>query len=150
MSVLARWRRLPAPERADLWPAAWRLITVWVMLGVLGFSRSQRRLAADPSAAGESSNPAIWQRRARAIRRVGARLPRARCLARALCLWWWMRSAGLDAHLKMGIRRDERGQVAGHAWVEYRGAPIDETPAAVACFKPLRWGDERLPDFPGR
>jgi len=144
MSPLARFRRLPALERSDLWPAAWRLVWVWLLLGIFGLARSRRWLSARKvSATADQAAVALWSRRATAIRRIGARLPGARCLARALCLCWWMRREGLAAELRMGIRRDEQGRVSGHAWVEYAGTPVDETAEVVARFQPLRWRDNQ-------
>jgi len=141
-----RFRQLPGDERADLLPATWRLLAVWLLLGTVGLKRSRRwlnRRACQPTASDHEL--ACWRRRALALRRIGARLPGARCLARALCLWWWMRSAGLDAEIVMGVRRDENGTLAGHAWVSFARRPVDETAAGVAAFEPLRWSD-----WPGR
>ncbi|QKK02952.1 MAG: lasso peptide biosynthesis B2 protein [Pseudomonadota bacterium] len=139
------WRRLgqlPGDERADLLPAAWRLVVVWLLLGTVGPTRSRRWLGRSASKPAVSDDElACWRRRALGLKRIGARLPGARCLARSLCLWWWMRSAGLDAMLEMGVRRDESGAVTGHAWVSIGGRPVDETAATVARFQPLRWSD---------
>ena len=144
MSPLSRCRYLPASERSDLLPAACRLVWVWVLLGIFGLNRSRWQLSArNVSATADQAVVALWSRRATAIRRVGARLPGAQCLARALCLCWWMRSRGVTAELRMGIRRDEQGRVSGHAWVEYAGTPVDETAEVVAQFQPLRWRDNQ-------
>jgi len=78
----------------------------------------------------------IWRRRALALKRVAPRLPRTHCLARALALRGWMRSAGLNAEMKIGIRTGPDG-LESHAWVELDQIPIDETPENVATYKPL-------------
>jgi hypothetical protein len=81
-----------------------------------------------------NADPAIWKRRALALKRVAPRIPRTHCLARALALRWWMRSAGLDARMKIGIRKGPDG-LESHAWVELDGMPIDETQENVASYK---------------
>ena len=81
-------------------------------------------------------NTAIWKRRALALKRVAPRIPRTHCLARALALRWWMRSAGLDAQMIIGIRKGANG-LESHAWVEFDDTPIDETPENVATYKTI-------------
>ncbi len=61
--------------------------------------------------------PDLWQCRARALQRIGARMPATRCLARNLTLWWWMRASGLAPQLHIGVRGTQRN-VHGHAWIE--------------------------------
>jgi len=78
----------------------------------------------------------IWQRRALALKRLAPRLPGTHCLARALALRWWMRSQGLDAQMKIGIRTGPHG-LESHAWVEHNNTPIDETRQNTATYKPL-------------
>jgi hypothetical protein len=141
LGLIRRWRQLPPDEQQDLWPAGWRLLLVWLLLGSIGLRRTGRLLGGNgrrPAAA--SVDVAAWRRRALALRRVGGRLPGARCLARALCLHWWMQREGIAAVMKMGVERDHGGaSLAGHAWVEWNGEPIDDSREAVARFQPLRW-----------
>jgi len=87
----------------------------------------------------ESANVNIWRRRALALKRIAPRIPRTHCLARALALRWWMRSAGLDAQMKIGIRKGANG-LESHAWVELDDTPIDETPENVATYKAIPHG----------
>ena len=144
MSVFTKLRRLPAGERTDLVRAFWRLLVVRLLLATVGIKRTQQWLPLDPAVKDDRvADLAAWRRRALAIKRVGARIPGVRCLARSLCLCWWMRREGLAAELRMGIRRDEQGRVSGHAWIEYAGTPVDETAEVVARFQPLRWRDNQ-------
>ncbi|MFO7763075.1 MAG: lasso peptide biosynthesis B2 protein [Wenzhouxiangellaceae bacterium] len=141
--MLKRFRNLSRAERLDLWSAGWRLSCVWCLLPVLGLerarswlSRFQRRPARRCDGRADLE---VWARRATALKRVGGRMPGVRCLARSLCLWWWMRGAGLDPALEIGVRRGEDDAVQSHSWVECDGVPVDETPEVVARFRPLRW-----------
>jgi len=140
MARIKRLRALEPHERNDLWPAAWRLLVVRLLLVFFNIGRIQRRLGGAHPVSRTLEDPAIWQRRATALRRVGVVIPGSRCLARALALRWWMRSAGLDARLKLGVRRDQ-GQTHSHAWVECAGKPIDDQPETVAQFRVVEWAD---------
>ena len=46
------------------------------------------------------------------------------CLYRAMARFVGLRSAGIPARFRMGIRRDDAD--AGHAWVEVGGVPVGE------------------------
>ena len=141
MSRIGKLQRLSTRERRDLWPAAWRLLVARLMLSLLGIKRTQQWLGGGQvTADGSGSDLAPWRRRALAMRRVAAVVPGAHCLARALALRWWMRSAGLEARLKLGVRRDQ-DQTHSHAWVECAGKPIDDQPETVAQFRVVEWAD---------
>jgi hypothetical protein len=47
------------------------------------------------------------------------------CLPRAMILWWLLRRQGIASDLRFGVRK-EVGEVLAHAWVEYRGDPLDD------------------------
>lgn len=135
----------------DLVRAFWRLLVVRFLLATVGIKRTQQWLPLDPAVEDDRvADLAAWRRRALAIKRVGARLPGVRCLARALCLCWWMRSRGVTAELRMGVRRDEHGRVLGHAWVEYDATPVDETAEVVARFQPIQWREAGTVDLVDR
>lgn len=112
-------------------------------LRIGGLRRSQRLLGrrAGKSAAADPGLDA-WRRRSQAIRRIGARLPGAHCLARALCLWCWMRRAGLAPDLRIGIRPSPQGRILSHAWVELDGEPVDETPGGIADCRIVDWPEQ--------
>lgn len=53
----------------------------------------------------------------------------ANCLQRSVVLWWYLRARGLDADLRIGVRRDpERGGLDFHAWVEHDGLVVNDRP----------------------
>ncbi len=139
MRALDRWQTLDAFDRRALPSAAWRLFVVRISLAVLGVQRTQRKLGRFAPAGVltlEMADP--WHRRALALRRVGGRIPGARCLARAMVLWWWMRSEGLDPRLCMGVRSGVDA-IEGHAWIECDGHTIDETEDVAASYQHLDW-----------
>lgn len=130
--MIKRFFQLPKTERRDLYSAAWRLLVVRLAL-LFGIRRSLAWL--DGFSPNRSAGPdlSVWRRRAMALKRVGSRLPGVACLARAIALRWWMRSAGLDARMLIGARPGEK-QVASHAWVELDGSPIDDQPEHIGRF----------------
>lgn len=55
------------------------------------------------------------------------------CLRRSLTLWWLLRRQGLDSVIRFGARRDG-GRFHAHAWVEFRGAALDDGSGAGQDF----------------
>jgi hypothetical protein len=49
----------------------------------------------------------------------------ATCLAKSLTLWWLLERQGIDAHLRIGIRKDGE-KFEAHAWVERDGDALNE------------------------
>lgn len=49
-----------------------------------------------------------------------------KCMVRALTRYVLMRELGLDAAYVMGVRTEDDGDLVGHAWIEYGGAPVWE------------------------
>lgn len=47
------------------------------------------------------------------------------CLAKSLTLWWLLGRQGIDARLRIGIRK-ERDNFEAHAWVEREGTAVNE------------------------
>lgn len=115
------------------------MLVVRVALAVLGVGATQRLLARGSSAGRSmliSAEP--WHRRALAVRRVARRVPGARCLARSMVLWWWMRADGFNPRLCMGVRPGIES-IEGHAWIECDGHTIDETTESAATYHGLDW-----------
>lgn len=49
------------------------------------------------------------------------------CLARSLVLWWLLQRRGIDSEIRIGVRRSRQGAgMEFHAWVEHRGAVIND------------------------
>jgi hypothetical protein len=55
------------------------------------------------------------------------------CLSRSILLLWLLRRRGIDAQLRIGTRFVGRSFDA-HAWVEWQGEPVNDSPAAAAQF----------------
>src|SRR5205085_3709692 len=63
---------------------------------------------------------------ARMVRVASERgIARGTCLTRALTLWWMLRRRGIDAELRIGVRKGEASMDA-HAWIEVRGTVVGD------------------------
>lgn len=55
------------------------------------------------------------------------------CLSRSLTLWWLLRRQGIESDLRIGVR-SVAGCFGAHAWVEYQGSPVNESPAVYQHY----------------
>jgi hypothetical protein len=101
-------------------------------LRVVSFQRWQATLARLGGAAASppDRDEGAMIREARAVARMveaAARhgLYRATCLPRSLILWSLLRRRGIAGDLCIGVRKD-RGRLEAHAWVELRGAVLND------------------------
>ena len=119
---------------ADLLAAWSRVLRARLALPRLRGDALAARMA--PSAAHSRRAAAGAPARCDAIARAARWVPGATCLVRAAALVDWLRADGLDARLRIGVRRDG-GLPRAHAWVELDGAPLGEDAAALAGYAPL-------------
>jgi len=130
---MGRLDRLPRLSSADWSILARALIlmpTTAIGLRVVGFNRMRSLLGRGLPDAGSSLSGDAGQRLAAATARlvgIVARrgLWRLTCLPRALTLWRLLRSQGINAELRIGVRK-EAGRLDAHAWVEYGGLPLND------------------------
>jgi hypothetical protein len=136
------WQLRPA-ERSSLAQALVLLPLTALALWLVGFRRWHAALArlapagAAPAARDEGAEIARARAVARMVEAAARRGPcRATCLPRSLVLWWLLRRRGIDADLRIGVRKDA-GRLEAHAWVELRGAVLndgDDVRARYAAF----------------
>lgn len=115
------------------WIGAWVALSTpfWVCSRPLG-----RLLALPDRPRAPSPDVAFSVRVSLVTLRRLARLPaspwRNTCLYRSVATCRCLRAHGLEARLRLGVRRDGTGSgIAAHAWVETAGAIVEEsTPAA--------------------
>jgi hypothetical protein len=55
------------------------------------------------------------------------------CLSRSFALWTMLGRRGIETDLLIGYRKRE-GRFEGHAWIEYKGAPVNEQPDVIATY----------------
>jgi hypothetical protein len=136
--------RLSAAQRSALAQALVLLPLTALALRVVGFRRWQAMLArlapvsVSPAAGGGEAAVRTQARAVAQMVEAAARrgLYHATCLPRSLTLWWLLRRQGIDGELRLGVRK--AGDVLeAHAWVEYRGAVLNDRADVRRVFSPF-------------
>lgn len=126
--------------RADVTPSLLRatalIAVVKASLAVAGFERTlgwiRRRVEREPARDGDPARVAAAEY---AVAMAAALYPgRALCLERSLALYWQLRGRGVAVRFRMGV---QMYPFAAHAWVEHRGAPINDVAEHVQLFRPI-------------
>ncbi len=136
MGTLRKALRLRPGDWRLIAEAYWRLL--WAGYRML---RSKEDLV-DAGAVGQPSRHRLapdvdyaWiKKRARFVN-AAARFPHewALCLQRSMALQNWLAAGGVYADLRIGALLDG-DEVKAHAWLEYDGRLINDTPKAVSPF----------------
>lgn len=134
---LKAWRALEREDRGSFVRAWTYLLLADLSLRVLPVTRVEalmRRLGGRSRSAAEPC---------RLARLVGAaarhHLWSMTCLPRSLALQALLRRHGIEADLRIGVRR-EGGELQAHAWVERAGSPVGEPADVELRFQPLAPG----------
>lgn len=110
------------PDQYLLLKAVLLVMGIRLGLWLLPFQQLRRILAkatrplARLQALGQSPGQIVW-----AVKVASRYLPAATCLTQALATQLLLVRRGYPAHLRIGVAKDENGQLAAHAWVESQG-----------------------------
>ncbi len=141
LQIIRRLRFFSSLDRAGkilLCEAFGLSLFIAVSFKIAGVATTQSRLRAWSERASRSGQP----RAANSVVRQALRAQRmvrratglgAGCLARSFTLWALLRRRGIEAELRVGYRKRD-GTIEGHAWLEYEGAPINETAGVVETY----------------
>ena len=114
-----------------------RVAVVRGALKVLGYDRTRRwidRRLAGVAVVGDGSPPVVAAVEY-AVAMGAAFFPgRAQCLERSLVLYDYLLCRGISVRMRLGV---QRYPFMAHAWVEYRGVPINDVPEHVRIFTAL-------------
>lgn len=123
MTALSRMARMSGDERRLLARALVLLATIRAALWVLPARVVHARIESRPAVRGGTFTPdqAAW-----AIQAVARRIPRTRCLARALALHALLRHGGHASTLQVGVKRSGPEAIEAHAWVSCGGRVVGE------------------------
>ena len=131
MTVIDRLRSLTGREGVLLAAALVLLPLTALRLRVTGFGRLSSMTAPGgddgraPAPTGEASRVRATARMVAAAAHHGPF--HASCLPQSLVVQWLLRRQGIPSRLQLGVRK-ESGVLAAHAWVEYRGEPVIDSP----------------------
>ena len=110
------------------------LISIKLMLLVIGFARTHALLqwrVRDRRTTTEPDTTAL-DASARSIVAAAILIPgRIECLEQSLALWYLLRRRGVAVELTFGMRQYPFG---AHAWVTYRGEPLNEDREALRHY----------------
>lgn len=59
------------------------------------------------------------------------------CLPQALAAQWFLRRAGVESTLRIGVRKDEKEELLAHAWLEYGDSVIIGGDSSPDQYRPL-------------
>jgi hypothetical protein len=110
------------------------MVIVRIALKTAGFARTQRWIRGRVEATPERSTVelAAIATTEYAVAMAGALYPgRALCLEQSLVLYYLLRRQGVPVRFAMGVQAHP---FSAHAWVEYRGAPINDVAEHVKHF----------------
>jgi transglutaminase superfamily protein len=83
----------------------------------------------------EGVDPSVVAAVERAVALAAALYPgRALCLEQSLVLYYFLRRRAINATFRIGV---QAYPFAAHAWVEYRGQPVNDVEEHVKWFAPL-------------
>ncbi|HVQ34842.1 MAG TPA: lasso peptide biosynthesis B2 protein [Candidatus Bathyarchaeia archaeon] len=116
--------------------------SVAALLDVFGYARTtallDRRFRTPPAA--PPAAPSAGARAEAVVLRVEAAASRGPlpvgCLPRALCVRALLAREGIEAAVRIGVRRDGAA-LRAHAWIEHEGAPVAEASDVLASFAPF-------------
>ena len=60
----------------------------------------------------------------------------ANCLPRSIALWWILRLLRHDSQVRFGVTK-QQSQLQAHAWVEFKGQPLNDEPNISQRYLPL-------------
>jgi transglutaminase superfamily protein len=134
MAAIAKFARLPFPEKLLLLQAGLALAAVKAGLMTVGFAAVRRITTAprkpDRGCLAAATTPGRASRKrglsagtiAWAIEAASVRVPGGRnCLVRALATEYLLHRNGYRCELRIGAKRDEAGEFTAHAWLESGG-----------------------------
>jgi hypothetical protein len=141
MGVLSRGRTVVgscfAADRGLLVSALCLVLAIRIGLWVLPVRMVARTLGSFVSRKpAETLDPSLADRVARGVTQAGRVVPGATCLIRALAVQVLLERHGFPARLHIGVVRDGRQAVRGHAWVETGGKVVMGGPD-LSTYVPL-------------
>lgn len=139
MRRIGSFLRLPPAQRASLLRAALVVVAIRLALWVLPFRTLMRILPRAPRAGGDGPEGAVddaTRACVRAVAKVGAHVPRASCLTRALAAQVLLARGGRGSELRFGVARGAEGLEA-HAWLVRGGEVVIGDREDLARYRPL-------------
>jgi hypothetical protein len=123
------------------------LLRAWLLLNATSIALTFVRYRAIETTVNRVGDAAVARRadvaRARHVSRLVEMAARHTpisntCLHRASVLTTLLRREGIDAQVRLGVRKND-GILDGHAWVECGGTIVPDGPTVAQEYAPLSW-----------
>ena len=124
-----KFLRLSSSEQSLFFRATVLLAIVGIGLRLVSFRRIEGLLGSTDVAVGKALSPVDAATQARSTARIVAFASRygpyrANCLPTSLVLRRYLLRQGIQANLRVGVRKAIDGSLDAHAWVEHAGEPL--------------------------
>lgn len=141
---LAKWLGLTPEERRIFLIALLLLPMIALGLRLRGLQGLRRALAGRNALIAADLDRECVLARSNAVARIVVAAARygpyqAKCLPVALTLAWLLQRQGIETHLRLGVRK-EAARFEAHAWIEFEGIPLIDSPGIherFAAFEPV-------------
>lgn len=138
MKSLHKFITLSSADRRLVIRVAITVAAIRCGLVFLSFQTVTRFLARhSPGLANEEPDPLLPEKVSRIVRALSRHVPRATCLTQALATVQILRSFGQSASLRIGVAKEDTGELKAHAWVESRGRVVIGTVSDLSRYTVL-------------
>ena len=137
-----KFLRLSLPEQFLFFRATVLLAIVGIGLRSVSFRRIEGLLGSTNISVGKELSPVDASTQARNTARIVAFASsygpyRANCLPTSLVLRRYLLRQGIQADLRVGVRKAINGSLEAHAWVEHAGEPLINRADVYQDFAPF-------------
>jgi hypothetical protein len=134
MDQVRKFRRLPSTDRRLLMQSTLLLGAIRLGLWLLPFKTLRKLLARTTRGTGQVPIDRVaW-----AMTAASRYVPAATCLSQALATQALLRQRGYEACLRIGVVKNQDGQLQAHAWAESGGVIVIGGPeSALERYVPL-------------
>ena len=131
---LVQFHNLNAMQKRTLMAAWLWLPLFWLGLRALGLPRFRAWLLRFPAISDLSLKLPVVSALGEAVNIAARYTPfPVTCLSRSLLLVWLLHRRGVASDLRIGVRLTQ-GKLDAHAWVEYEGIAVNDSPDVNAQF----------------
>ena len=122
----------------------WRILMISILLlpvislllRISGYNRTRDLLGHARTVKNAQQNSNMEMEKALRIARMVSIAARygfyqVNCLGQSLLTWWLLTHHGIDAEIRFGVKTQEAPGSLAHAWVEYQGVNLCESPPSV-------------------
>jgi len=135
------WHSLSKSDRALVIKAMFLLPIVATSLKTVGLRRTQSWITTNslgPMVPPTEQTRANVRRATQMVAAACRLYPlRSSCLPRTIVLWSLLQHRGIEADVRIGVRRDTEGAAKAHAWLEWNGEVLNDAADVARQYLPF-------------